>query len=115
MREWVFRMDDHLDFGGYAIIQTDYSKSPHKYKIINVIRSNSYCDIPILTTSEPNWHNEVETVLNVIHCGIDETKVVRVALKDCERFILPQICGWNILDCEESPESKKQRKRGSKQ
>lgn len=26
----------------------------------------------------------MEHVLNVIHCGIDESEVIRVALKDCE-------------------------------
>ena len=70
-------------FGRYAHIQTDYSKSMHVYKIIGMIESNTYCDIPILVTSVPTIHSKVVPVLNVIHCGIDESKVVRVALSDC--------------------------------
>lgn len=27
---------------------------------------------------------KITDVLNVIHCGVDESKVIRVALKDCE-------------------------------
>lgn len=80
-------------FGKYVIIPTGYSKEPHIYKVINSLYSNSYCDVPIVYGSEPVPHESVETVknpygleecLNVIHCGIDETKVVRVALKDCK-------------------------------
>lgn len=80
-------------FGKYAIIPTGYSKEPHIYKIVSSFYSNSYCDIPIVYNSEPTAHESIKTsenefglehCLNVIHCGIDETKVVRVALKDCK-------------------------------
>ncbi len=70
-------------FGTYCQIQTDNNKNLHWYKIINIIESNYYCDIPILWNSEPTNHKEVVPVLSVIHCGIDETKVIRVALSDC--------------------------------
>lgn len=76
-------------YGGYAIIKTDFVGSPHLYKIVNKIDTNSYCDIPICNSSEPRIHKKMEPVLNVIHCGIDETKVVRVATKDCDKIIPP--------------------------
>ena len=80
-------------FGKYVMIPTGYSKDKHIYKVVSVFYSNSYCDVPIVHGSEPKSQKVVETkenpygletVLNVIHCGIDETKVIRVALKDCE-------------------------------
>lgn len=80
-------------FGKYVIIPTGYSKEPHIYKVVNSIYSNSYCDVPIVYNSEPTPHDKIETtenpygletVLNVIHCGLDETKVIRVAFKDCK-------------------------------
>lgn len=85
-------------FGKYAIIPTGYSKEPHIYKVVSSFYSNSYCDVPIVYNSEPVPHDSIETTensyglehcLNVIHCGIDETKVVRVALKDC-RIVQPK-------------------------
>ena len=36
--------------------------------------------------SKPVLHDGVVDVLNVIHCGIDETKVERVALSDVELY-----------------------------
>lgn len=77
-------------FGKYAMIPTDFSAQEHIYKIVKVFESNTWCEVPIKYNSEPVLHNEMQTVLNVIHCGLDETKVVRVALKDC-RIVEPKI------------------------
>lgn len=78
-------------FGQYVKIPTGYSRAMHIYKVVSHFQSNTYCDVPIVPTSSPVPHEKpftgldsLEHVLNVIHCGIDETKVVRVALKDCE-------------------------------
>lgn len=76
-------------FGGYAHIKTNFSSIPHKYKIVNAVESNTYCDVPIRYDSEPRIHEEMVMVLNVIHCGIDETKVIRVAAKDCDKITTP--------------------------
>lgn len=73
-------------FGCYAKIKTDYSERVHIYKVIGVFESNCYCDTPIRLDSEPHNHDKVVPVANVIHCGIDESKVVRVAVSDCERI-----------------------------
>lgn len=71
-------------FGRYCEIKTDFSENMHTYKIVALIESNSYCDVPLYWNSEPTLHKDVVPVLLVIHCGIDETKVQRVALSDCE-------------------------------
>lgn len=76
-------------FGRYVRIPTDRSNAMHVYKVISRIESNAYCDTPIVCTSTPSIHNEMVPVLNVIHCGIDESKVIRVAMADCE--IIPGI------------------------
>ena len=70
-------------FGQYAKIPTGYSEDLHIYKIITRFQSNSYCDVPIIGLRDSTLHEEVTDVLNVIHCGVDESKVIRVALKDC--------------------------------
>lgn len=71
-------------FGRYCKIKTGYSQSMHIYKIVALIESNTYCDVPIYVNSEEVAHNQISVVLLVIHCGLDETKVKRVALSDCE-------------------------------
>ena len=70
-------------FGQYAKIPTGRSGDLHIYKIITRFCSNGYCDTPIIF-GKSTHHEEVTDVLNVIHCGIDESKVIRVALRDCE-------------------------------
>lgn len=77
-------------FGCIAWIKTNYNESIHMYKVIGRIRSNSWCDVPIKHDSKPYIHEcdkELEDVLLVLHCGIceDSGRIVRVALKDCER------------------------------
>lgn len=71
-------------FGRYCRIKTDFSDNMHIYKIVALLESNNYCDVPLCGNSEPTLHRDVVPVLLVIHCGIDETKVHRVALSDCE-------------------------------
>lgn len=78
-------------FGMYVRIPTGYSREMHIYKVVSKFKTNSYCDVPIVYGSKPVPHekeyhdlSDLEDVLNVIHCGIDETEVIRVALKDCE-------------------------------
>ena len=71
-------------FGRYCRIPTGTGGDMHIYKIVSRIDSNGYCDVPLTSTSEKTLHNQIVPVLLVIHCGIDESKVRRVALSDCE-------------------------------
>lgn len=76
--------NNNIDFGDYVKIKTGYSGEMHIYKVITAYNSNFYCDAPIKVKSEPVLHDEITEVLNVIHCGIDETKVITVKQDDCE-------------------------------
>lgn len=89
-------------FGQYAKIPTGCSGDLHIYKIITRFHSNWYCDVPIIGLGDSTLHEEVTDVLNVIHCGVDESKVIRVALKDYE-----------IIENEETKELRKYRKIGT--
>ena len=71
-------------FGRYCRIPTGASGNMHVYKIVSRIYSNSYCDVPLMVQSKETLHNHLVPVLLVIHCGIDESEVQRVALSDCE-------------------------------
>lgn len=78
-----FVVNDDM-FGRYCRIKTDFSEDMHMYKIVSLLESNNYCNVPLRWNSGPTLHKDVVPVLLVIHCGIDETKVYRVALSDCE-------------------------------
>ena len=80
----MFAINDDM-FGLYARIQTGFSREPHIYKIIARIESNGYCDVPLCTcNTKQTRHGEIVPVLLVIHCGIDESEVIRVKEGDCE-------------------------------
>ena len=86
-------------FGRYVRIPTDRNNTLHVYKVVSCIESNSYCNTPILCTSTPAIHNEIVPVLKVIHCGIDESKVVRVAMADCE--FIPAVDAVPVVRCKD--------------
>lgn len=96
MSEFVINGDM---FGMYAKIPTGFSKEMHIYKIVSVFESNTYCDVPLLTIdTKETTHDKLVIVLNVIHCGIDESEVIRVALKDCEVFKKePHECNSDLI------------------
>lgn len=77
-----FRINGDM-FGMYVRIPTDFNGALHTYKVVCLIESNSYCDVPVKCLSEPVLHDNIVPVLLVIHCGVCEEKVTRVALKDC--------------------------------
>lgn len=71
-------------FSRYCKIKTGYSQDMHIYKIVALIESDIYCDVPLCDNSVEVIHNQIVPVLLVIHCGLEETKVRQVALSDCE-------------------------------
>lgn len=71
-------------FGQYCHIPTDTSGNMHIYKIVSQIESNVYCEVPLVVNSKETIHRNIVPVLLVIHSGIDETKVQKVALSDCK-------------------------------
>ena len=73
-------------FGCYAHIEVDFVGEIHVFKVVGFFESNFYCDVPIRHNTEPYMHDKVVPVANVIHCGVDESKVIRVAIEDCDKI-----------------------------
>lgn len=82
-------------FGRYCRIEMFRYGVPNEFyihKIVSQNRQNTYCDVPLRWNSKPERHPEkdglfpdnLEEVIWVVQCGIDETKVFPVALKDVE-------------------------------
>ena len=82
-------------FGRYARIAyghaLDGKQDYHIYKCIRSFMSNCYCDVPLTYQTENNCHthDNIVEVVNVIHCGIDENRVIRVARNDIELLPAP--------------------------
>ena len=92
-----FLQENDCLFGWYCKIpyghQYNETKEKHIYKIVGCFgKSNSWCEIPHTYQNEtPTRHETMEYVVNVIHGGLDETKVLRFALKDIEPFRLERV------------------------
>lgn len=74
-------------FGRYVKIPHILAGEGEKFifKVVGKLQSNTYCSIPIRCGSKDEIHRGgLVDCLRVIQCGIDETKVLTVALKDCE-------------------------------
>lgn len=83
-------------FGRYCRIEMFRYGVPNEFyihKIVSQNRQNRYCDVPLRWDSKPEIHEAkdgvpfpdyLEEVIWVVQCGIDETKVFPVALKDVE-------------------------------
>lgn len=83
-------------FGRYCRIEMLRYGVPNEFyihKIVSQNRTNTYCDVPLRWDSMPEKHpiedgapfpDCLEEVIWVVQCGIDETKVFPVALKDVE-------------------------------
>lgn len=83
-------------FGRYCRIEMFRCGAPNEFyihKIVSQSRTNTYCDVPLRWDSKPEKHEAkegvpfpdcLEEVIWVVQCGIDETKVFPVALKDVE-------------------------------
>ena len=83
-------------FGRYCRIEMFRYGVPNEFyihKIVSQNRQNTYCDVPLRWDSEPETHpakegvqfpDNLEEVIWVVQCGIDETRVFPVALKDVE-------------------------------
>lgn len=81
-----FKVNQEL-FGCYAKIKTNYNNAIHIYKIVGAFASNHYKKVPLRYPYEDIKDNKLVPVANVIHCGIDETEVMTVALKDVESVL----------------------------
>lgn len=76
-----------VDFGDYVEIEQKRYGVPNEmflYKVVGALKSNAWIDAPVKWDSKPTIHDDMEIVLNVICCGVDETKVIRVRGSDCK-------------------------------
>ena len=71
-------------FGRYAKVPTGYNRDMHIYKVVTSFSSNTYCDVPIVYGTKETLHDDIVHVANVIHCGLNETEVIRVSFDDIE-------------------------------
>jgi len=80
-------------FGKYVKIPHVLAEDGEKFifKVVGRIQSNAYYNVPIggIKSEYKIRGAEMIDVLHVIQCGIDETEVLTVALKDCE-FVEPR-------------------------
>lgn len=74
---------NHIDFGDYVKYPFGMSHEPHIFKVVGYLESNSYRDVPYWARQEETSHEEIVPCLKIIHCGIDETEVIRVRQADC--------------------------------
>lgn len=80
-------------FGRYVKIPHVLAKNGEKFifKVVGRLQSNAYYNVPIggINSEYKIRGEEMADVLHVIQCGVDETQVLTVALKDCE-FVEPK-------------------------
>lgn len=84
---------NEIDFGDYVEIEMFRHYAPNElflHKVVSAFQSNTWLEVPLKWNSELVMHNHMEMVLNVIQCGIDETKVIRVRQADCTKVALNQ-------------------------
>lgn len=75
---------NHIDFGDYVKYPYGMSKEMHIWKVVSSFQSNAYIKPPYMFNKEPKIQSGgVVPVLNIIHCGIDETQVITVRESDC--------------------------------
>lgn len=78
---------ENVDFGDYVKIEMLRHGAENEwylYKVVSSFKSNTWIETPLKWNSEPISHDKIEEVLNVIQCGVDETKVIRVRRNDCK-------------------------------
>lgn len=82
-------------FGRYCKIEMMRYGAPNEFfihKCITILNSNFYTDVPVVCGKGNKWHEESVDVVSVITCGVDESKVFRVPLKDVEFVSMPSNC-----------------------
>lgn len=77
---------NEIDFGDYVKIEMHRYGTPNEWyihKVVGAMKSNGWIDTPLKWDAEVTAHDHMDVVLNVIQCGVDETKIIRVKQSDC--------------------------------
>ena len=81
-------MDNPIDFGDYVRIEMKRYGIPNEmflHKVIGRFKSSHAVAVPIDCAGhsyKPQPLDGMQDVLNVVQCGVDETQVFKVAVKD---------------------------------
>lgn len=77
---------EEFEFGDYVVVEQKRYGVPNEFyvhKVIGMLESNSWIDVPAQTGEGAKLHDTCEPVVSVICCGVDESKVVRYRAADC--------------------------------
>lgn len=83
---------DNLKFGDYVVIEQKRYGVPNEmymHKVIGLLNSNSYVDVPVQTPATEVLHDKVEPVVACICCGVQERDVRYYRLSDVSKIIFP--------------------------
>jgi hypothetical protein len=81
-----------LKFGDYVIInQKRYGVPDEQYlhKVIGVLKSNSYVEVPVQTPATETLHLATTEVVACICCGVQEREVRNYKVSDVSKVIIP--------------------------
>ena len=74
-----------MKFGDYVHIEQKRHGCDNEmfsHKVINVLRSNTWVDVPVQGPATEILHDKMEDVVSCICCGVSETEVLRYRVKD---------------------------------
>ena len=82
-----------IDFGDYVTIeQKRYGTENEMYihKVIGILRSNCYVDVPVQTPATETSHEELVDVVACVCCGVSEREVLRYKLDSVKKAFRSQ-------------------------
>ncbi|MCT1575681.1 hypothetical protein M3E13_15550 [Oceanobacillus kimchii] len=88
-----YRKTNEIDFGDYVKIEMHRYGVPNEWyihKVVGAMESNGWLETPLKWGAEVKFHDHMDVVLNVIQCGVNETKVIRVRQSDCVKLEVKQ-------------------------
>lgn len=101
-----------FEFGEYVTVEQKRYGVPNEWfvhKVVGMLESNSWVDVPAEAGIGPTLHDTTEPVVQVICCGIDESKVVRYRAADCKmhRAAQPALPPGYVVEtkCSEHPDA----------
>ena len=84
-------------FGDYVKVEMhrhEGRNEMYKAKVIGELTSNHYVNVPIHGNPTQRNHDQSERVIRIVICGVSETSVIKVRVKDVE-------ADWMTLPSEE--------------
>jgi hypothetical protein len=94
------RLLNKFSFGDLCIIEMKRYGVPNEHythKVIGALESNAWVDVPIQSPATETMHDHSEPVIRVICCGVCETTVYRVRVRDAVLHV-PQYFPSDLID-----------------